>query len=43
VSDTGTLRLNQASFPRPIFPGRFIGRPMAEQLIFGTNAVKDRG
>ncbi len=35
-------RLNRASAPPPIFPERFIGRPMAQQLIFGTNAVTNR-
>ena len=35
-------RLNRASAPQPIFPERFIGRPMAQQLIFGTNTVSKR-
>lgn len=35
-------RLNQASALPPIFPERFIGRPMGQQLIFGTNMVKAR-
>lgn len=35
-------RLNQASALPPIFPERFIGRPMAQQLIFGTNTVRER-
>lgn len=35
-------RLNQASALPPIFPERFIGRPMAQQLIFGTSTVKGR-
>lgn len=35
-------RLNQASALPPIFPERFIGRPMAQQLIFGVNAVNGR-
>jgi len=35
-------RLNQASAPSPIFPDRFIGRPMAQQLIFGTHTVGRR-
>jgi aryl-alcohol dehydrogenase-like predicted oxidoreductase len=32
-------RLNQVSALRPIFPERFIGRPMAQQLIFGGSNV----
>jgi diketogulonate reductase-like aldo/keto reductase len=32
-------RLNAVSEPAPIFPARFIGRPMAQQLIFGTSRV----
>lgn len=35
-------RLNAASALPPIFPERFIGRPMAQQLIFGANAVETR-
>lgn len=35
-------RLNEASAPAPIFPERFIGRPMAQQLIFGTSNVAGR-
>lgn len=35
-------RLNAASAPQPIFPQRFIGRPMAQQLIFGTSALEPR-
>lgn len=33
-------RLNAASEPALIFPARFIGRPMAQQLIFGSNALR---
>lgn len=36
-------RLNQASAVPPIFPERFIGRPMARQLIFGTSTTEVRG
>ncbi|MBO7942316.1 aldo/keto reductase, partial [Streptomyces sp. S9] len=36
-------RLNQASAPQPIFPERFIGRPMAQQLIFGKSVLALRG
>jgi len=35
-------RLNEASAPAPIFPERFIGRPMAQQLIFGTSDFTER-
>ncbi|KAB7768616.1 aldo/keto reductase [Xanthomonas maliensis] len=35
-------RLQQASTPAPIFPERFIGRPMAQQLIYGTSSVQRR-
>jgi len=35
-------RLNAASAPAPIFPERFIGRPMAQQLIFGTSTLDAR-
>ena len=35
-------RLNKASALPPIFPDRFIGRPMGQQLIFGTSTVKGR-
>jgi hypothetical protein len=35
-------RLNQASAPDPIFPGRFVGRPMIQQLIFGGASVARR-
>lgn len=36
-------RLNRASAPQPIFPERFIGRPMAQQLIFGKSVLAPRG
>lgn len=36
-------RLDQASAPAPIFPGRFVGRPMVQQLIFGGSSVEGRG
>jgi aryl-alcohol dehydrogenase-like predicted oxidoreductase len=35
-------RLNQASAPDPIFPVRFVGRPMVQQLIFGGASVARR-
>ncbi|KSB91718.1 aldo/keto reductase [Caulobacter vibrioides] len=35
-------RLDAASAPTPIFPDRFIGRPMAQQLIFGASTLQAR-
>ena len=35
-------RLDQASALDPIFPERFMGRPMAQQLMFGAATVIDR-
>ncbi|MGV6874111.1 aldo/keto reductase [Pseudochelatococcus sp. B33] len=35
-------RLEQASAPAPIFPARFISRPMAQQLMFGGTTVEGR-
>ena len=35
-------RLEAASAPSPIFPGRFVARPMVRQLIFGGTAVTTR-
>ena len=35
-------RLNSVSALPPIFPERFIGRPMAQQLIFGGSALTGR-
>lgn len=35
-------RLNAASAIAPIFPERFMGRPMAQQLVFGGATVRDR-
>ncbi len=42
LSDEHSARLEQASTPAPIFPERFIGRPMAQQLIFGGASVRRR-
>lgn len=42
LSDDQLARLNAASAPAPIFPQRFIGRPMAQQLIFGSAGVSQR-
>jgi aryl-alcohol dehydrogenase-like predicted oxidoreductase len=33
-------RLNSVSAPSPIFPDRFVGRPMVQQLIFGGSTVQ---
>jgi hypothetical protein len=41
-SDDQRARLNAASALPPIFPERFIGRPMAQQLIFGGSTVEGR-
>jgi len=35
-------RLDEASAPAPIFPARFMGRPMAQQLVFGGTTVVGR-
>jgi aryl-alcohol dehydrogenase-like predicted oxidoreductase len=35
-------RLNRASAIAPIFPENFIGRPMAQQLIYGTSTVQGK-
>lgn len=35
-------RLDQASAPQPMFPSRFVGRPMVQQLIFGGASVARR-
>jgi len=35
-------RLNRASAQDPIFPVRFMGRPMVQQLIFGGATVVRR-
>jgi diketogulonate reductase-like aldo/keto reductase len=32
-------RLDRASAPDPIFPSRFVRRPMVQQLIFGGASV----
>ena len=42
LTEAQLSRLAQASAPSPIFPDRFIGRPMAQQLIFGTTTVDRR-
>ncbi|WLB89574.1 aldo/keto reductase [Bradyrhizobium japonicum] len=42
LSPDQMARLDQATAPDPIFPGRFLRRPMVEQLIFGGAAVARR-
>jgi aryl-alcohol dehydrogenase-like predicted oxidoreductase len=42
LSDDQLDRLDAASAPSPIFPARFIERPMAQQLIFGTSSLQQR-
>jgi aryl-alcohol dehydrogenase-like predicted oxidoreductase len=34
------LRLEQASAPEPIFPQAFVGRPIVQQLIFGSAKIR---
>jgi aryl-alcohol dehydrogenase-like predicted oxidoreductase len=41
-TDDQRQRLEQASAVAPIFPERFMGRPMAQQLVFGGTTVVDR-
>ncbi|WP_460125800.1 aldo/keto reductase [Pseudomonas sp. S2_C03] len=42
LADEHIAQLNQASAPEPIFPGRFVSRPMAQQLIFGGAQLERR-
>ncbi|KYH03616.1 aldo/keto reductase [Bradyrhizobium sp. DOA1] len=42
LSPEQMARLDQATAPEPIFPGRFLRRPMVEQLIFGGATVGRR-
>jgi len=42
LGEAHLARLDEASAPAPIFPARFIGRPMAQQLIFGTSTLSGR-
>ncbi|TBU71817.1 aldo/keto reductase [Pseudomonas daroniae] len=41
-TDAQLARLNEASALAPIFPERFMGRPMAQQLMFGGTTVVNR-
>lgn len=40
LTNEQVARLDQASGVEPIFPSRFIDRPMARQLIFGTSSLE---
>ncbi|WP_437287589.1 aldo/keto reductase [Sorangium sp. So ce406] len=40
LTEDQRARLDEASAPSPIFPSRFMGRPMAQQLIFGGAQVE---
>ena len=42
LADEQVDRLNQASVPNPIFPGRFVARPLVQQLIFGGAKIQSR-
>ncbi|QUS41033.1 aldo/keto reductase [Tardiphaga alba] len=42
LSSGQLTRLGEASAPSPIFPARFVGRPMVQQLIFGGASVAAR-
>lgn len=43
LSDEQRARLDAVSAPEPIFPARFVGRPLVQQLIFGGANVARRG
>ncbi|MDC3960548.1 aldo/keto reductase [Polyangium jinanense] len=42
LSDEQRARLDAASAPEPIFPARFVARPLVQQLIFGGSNVARR-
>ncbi len=42
LSRAQLARLDEASSPAPVFPGRFVDRPMVQQLIFGGASVTRR-
>jgi aryl-alcohol dehydrogenase-like predicted oxidoreductase len=42
LSDEHRARLDEASAPEPIFPARFVGRPLVQHLIFGGANVTRR-
>jgi aryl-alcohol dehydrogenase-like predicted oxidoreductase len=39
LSNEHRARLDAASAPEPVFPSRFIGRPLVQQLIFGGSNI----
>jgi aryl-alcohol dehydrogenase-like predicted oxidoreductase len=43
LSNEQHARLDAVSAPEPIFPDRFVGRPLVQQLIFGGAKVARRG
>lgn len=42
LTDDQVARLDTASAPAPIFPQRFVARPMVQQLIFGSGSLSVR-
>ncbi len=42
LDDEHIARLDQISAPEPIFPGRFVSRPMVQHLIFGGARLQRR-
>ncbi|MBA1232212.1 aldo/keto reductase [Pseudomonas viridiflava] len=42
LGDEHIVRLDQASAPEPIFPERFVSRPMVQHLIFGGARLQSR-
>lgn len=42
LSDEHRDRLDRASVPEPIFPSRFMDRPMVQQLVFGGLSIERR-
>ena len=42
LSDDHLARLNEASALDPIYPARFVDRPLVQQLIFGGASVARR-
>jgi len=39
LSEEQRARLDAASAPEPVFPGRFVARPLVQKLIFGGASV----
>jgi aryl-alcohol dehydrogenase-like predicted oxidoreductase len=42
LEDEHIAQLTDASAPDPVFPGRFVSRPMVQQLIFGGTRLQPR-